>query len=191
MGFRDLPELGRHYASQAGRLVNEFYIPVLSQAVRYDRQAGYFDSATLVQLASGLVAFIHHARDLLPSDPPPMRLITGATWSPEDLVAYQRGVDLLQESLNLTLLGHFEPSAEECIRLGLPPGWRPEEDQIARYRFGALAWMVAAGLLDVRIALPLDPSGRPYQPGRHGALYHPKAGILYDQDGNTVFFRAR
>ena len=48
MGFRDLTVLRRHYAGQASQLVNEFYIPVLSQAVRYDRQAGYFDSASLV-----------------------------------------------------------------------------------------------------------------------------------------------
>ena len=41
MGFSDIPGLRRHYASQAGRLVNEFYTPVLSQAVRYDRQANF------------------------------------------------------------------------------------------------------------------------------------------------------
>ena len=51
MGFRDLTTLQRRYAGQAGQLVNEFYVPVLGQATRYDRQAGYFDSATLVQLA--------------------------------------------------------------------------------------------------------------------------------------------
>ena len=60
-GSHDPP---RRYAGQAGQLVNEFYVPVLGQATRYDRQAGYFDSATLVQLASGLAAFIRRVRDL-------------------------------------------------------------------------------------------------------------------------------
>jgi ERCC4-related helicase len=118
-----------------------------------------------------------------------MRLITGATWSPEDIAAYQRGVEALHTSLDHSLVRHFAPSEEECIRLGLPSGWRPEEDQIARQRFGTLAWMVWAGLLEVRIALPLDDAGRPYHPGRHGALYHPKAGILYNGDGNIIAFQ--
>jgi len=189
MSFRDLTALRRRYAGQAGQLVNEFYVPVLGQATRYDRQAGYFDSATLVQLASGLAAFIRRVRDLSRTDRPSMRLITGATWSPEDIAAYQRGVEALHTSLDWSLVRHFEPSEAECIRLGLPPGWRPEKDQIARQRFGTLAWMVWAGLLEVRIALPLDYAGRPYHPGRHGALYHPKAGILYNGDGNIIAFQ--
>ena len=189
MGFRDLTTLQRRYAGQAGQLVNEFYIPVLSQATRYDRQAGYFDSATLVQLASGLATFIRRVRDLPCANRPSMRLITGATWSPEDIAAYQRGVEALHTSLDRSLVRHFAPSEAECIRLGLPPGWRPEEDQIARQQFGTLAWMVWARLLDVRVALPLDDAGRPYHPGRHGALYHPKAGILYNGDGNILTFQ--
>jgi hypothetical protein len=188
MGFRVLSGLRRHYAGQASQLVNEFYLPILSQAVLYDRQAGYFDSASLVQLAAGLAAFIRRARDV-PWSQPRMRIITGATWSPEDRTAYQRGLEALQESMNRTLVRHLEPSDDECIRLGLPPGWRPHEDDIARHRLGALAWLVAAGVLEVRIALPLDHAGRPYYPGRHGALYHPKVGILYDADGDIVAFQ--
>jgi hypothetical protein len=188
MGFRDLTSLRRQYAGQASQLVNEFYLPVLSQAVRYDRQAGYFDSASLVQLAAGLAAFIRRARDF-PWTQTRMRVITGAPWSPEDRAAYQRGLEALQESLNHTLVRHFAPTDDDCIRLGLPPGWRPQEDHIARHRLGALAWLVAAGLMEVRIALPLDYAGRPYYPGRHGALYHPKAGILYDPNGDIVAFQ--
>ena len=189
MGFRELSKLRRHYSGQAGTLVNDFYVPVLREAIHYDRQAGFFDSASLVQLAAGLAAFIQHVRHLPSFDKPPMRLITGATWTSEDVAAYQRGRAALNESLNSSMLRHFEPTDEACMQLGLPPGWRPEEDQIARNRLGALAWMAAAGLIEVRIALPLDHSGRPYQPGRCGALYHPKAGILFDEDGNILSFQ--
>lgn len=189
MGFRALTQIQRRYASQAGRLITEFYLPVLSEAVRYDRQAGYFDSVSLVQLAAGLAAFIRQVRRFPAVGRPPMRLITGATWSPDDIDAYQRGLAALSETLNRTLLCHFTPSDTDCERLGLPPGWRPETDQIASNRLGTLAWMVGAGLLEVRIALPLDHAGRPYKPGRHGALYHPKAGILYDATGDTLVFQ--
>jgi hypothetical protein len=73
MGFRDLTTLRRRYAGQAGQLVHEFYVPVLGQATRYDRQAGYFDSATLGQLASGLDAFIRRVRDLPRADRPALQ----------------------------------------------------------------------------------------------------------------------
>ncbi len=188
MGFRDLTALKRHYAGQAGQLVNEFYAPVLGAATRYDRQSGYFDSSVLVQVAAGLSAFIANVRQHAPPDRPPMRLITGTTWSPEDIEAYRRGVDLLRGSLERTALHRLEPTEAECRRLGLPAGWRPEADQIARDRLAALAWMVAAGLLEVKIALPLDHSGHPLYPGQGGALFHPKAGILHDGDRDVIAF---
>lgn len=171
MGFRDLTGLKRNYAGQAGQLVNEFYLPALGEATRYDRQAGYFDSAVLVQIAAGLAAFIANIqrRGLL-GQTPPMRLITGTTWSMQDIEAYRRGLDLLKGSLERTAVLRLEPTDAECERLGLPKGWKPETDQIARERIGTLAWMVAAGLLEVRIALPLDHSGHPLYPGQGGAL---------------------
>jgi hypothetical protein len=92
MDFCDLPALRRGYAGQAGQLVNEFYVPVLGQATRYDRQAGDLVSTTLVQLASGLAAFIRRVRELPPADRPAMRLITGVTWSPEDIAATSVGL---------------------------------------------------------------------------------------------------
>lgn len=188
MGFRDIAHLQRHYAGQAGQLVNEFYLPVLGETTRYDRQAGYFDSAVLVQIAAGLSAFIANVNKRGSFDRPPMRLITGTTWNIDDIEAYRRGVELLKESLERTAMQRLVPTDEECHRLGLPSGWKPEADQIARDRLGALAWMVAAGLLEVKIALPLDHSGQPLYPGQGGALFHPKVGILYNGDGNIITF---
>jgi len=189
MSFRDLTQLRRYYAGQAGTLVTEFYVPVLREAISYDRQAGFFDSASLVQIASGLAAFIHRVKDEPGFPATPMRLVTGATWSAEDIDAYQRGSDALAESIGTSLLRHLQPTDDECRGLGLPPGWLPEEDQIARDRLGALAWLVASGLLEVRIALPVDADGKPYEPGRMGALFHPKSGILRDVEGNTISFQ--
>jgi len=189
LSFQDLTELRRKYAGQAGELINAFYVPVLKQAVRYDRQAGYFDSASLVQIAEGVAGFIRNVRARAEIPEAPMRVVTGATWSPEDTAAYEKGIHALRTSLGTTLVRHFEPSDEQCLLLGLPKGWRPEADQIARHRLGALAWMVAAGLMEVRVALPLDPSGRPYHPGRGGALFHPKAGVLWDAEGSTIVFQ--
>lgn len=189
MGFRDLPELRRRYFGQAGELVNHFYIPVLSEAVSYDRQAGYFDSASLVIAAAGIAAFIRNVSRLTAARRPAMRLISGATWSPADVEAHRLGESALSNSVGQALAAKLEPDEHECVRLGLPVGWRPEKDQIAQHRLGALAWMIANGFLDVRIALPLDPSGRPYLPGRQGALFHPKSGVLTDGNGDRIGFQ--
>ena len=189
MNFRELKELRRKYAGQAGQLINDFYVPVLKCAVCYVRQAGYFDSASFVQIAEGVAGFITNVRGQDQSSTAAMRVITGATWSEEDAAAYEKGTQALQASLEHTLLQRLEPGDEECLLLGLPRGWRPEADQIARHRLGTLAWMVVANLLEVRVAFPLDPSGRPYHPGRQGALFHPKAGVLWDADGNSLAFQ--
>lgn len=187
--FRDLPELSRRYSGQAGQLVNEFYVPVLRRSVRYVRQAGYFDSTTFVQVAEGVAGFIRNLQAQGQAPEAPMRVITGATWSVADVAAYEKGTQALETSLETSLVRHFEPSDDECLLLGLPKGWRPAADQIARHRLGALAWMVASGLMDVRVAFPLDPSGRPYHPGRGGALFHSKAGVLWDADGSRIAFQ--
>jgi superfamily II DNA or RNA helicase len=195
MGFRDLTSLQRRYTGEAGRLVDEFYVPVLGEAVAYDRQTGFFNSASLVQSAAGLAAFIQRALKreaevVAPPRPgPAMRLVVGGSWSEEDVRAVQLGYAALDKSLGASLVRHFTPTDEECVELGLPAGWRPEHDQIAKHRLGALAWLVARGLLEVKIAFPLDELGRPYRPGRNGALYHPKAGILYDGTGDIVSFQ--
>ena len=189
MGFRDLPDLRRRYFGQAGELANTFYIPVLSQAVSYDRQAGYFDLASLVIAATGIAAFIRNVSRLTTPARPPMRLISGATWSPADVEAFRLGEASLSNSIGQGLVRHLEPDEHECARLGLPAEWRPEKDQIAQHRLGALAWMIANHFLEVRIALPLDPSGRPYLPGRQGALFHPKSGILADANGDRISFQ--
>ena len=93
-----------------------------------------------VGFASGLAGFIANIRSLPTEDHKPMRLVTGATWTLDDISAYQKGLTALENSLNQSLIRHFEPSDAECICLGLPPGWKPEEDKIARNRLGTLAW---------------------------------------------------
>ena len=189
MGFRGLSALRRHYKGQAGQLIDEFYVPVLHEAVRYDRQAGYFDSISLVQLAAGLASFIQRVQREAQTDIPPMRLITGATWSPEDMDAYNRGLDAFNGTIGRSLTRAFEPSADDCLSLGLPPGWRPEEDAIAADRFATLAWLVASGFLEVRVAYPLDQQGRPMNPGPGGAIFHPKVGLLWDSAGDVLGFQ--
>ena len=46
------------YNSEEDNILEDFYIPALSNSVSYDRAVGYFDAKMLTSAASGLGAFI-------------------------------------------------------------------------------------------------------------------------------------
>lgn len=57
------------------------------------------------------------------------------------------------------------------------------EDALVKDRLNALAWLAAAGLLEIKLALRLDPHGR-FSRG----IFHEKTGIFTDRDNNHVTF---
>ena len=57
MDFRSL-DLQISYDSEKDDMLNNFYIPVLSQAKKYNRMVGYFNSASLAAAAKGIKEFI-------------------------------------------------------------------------------------------------------------------------------------
>ena len=57
MSFKDL-DLLPSYKSSKNNLIKDFYNPVLSEAVKYDRVTGYFSSNSLALAANGLKNFI-------------------------------------------------------------------------------------------------------------------------------------
>ena len=76
MSFRDL-DLDAHYDSGKSDLLNEFYIPILSEASEYYRAVGFFNSKSLSLVARGLKKFILNKGK--------MKLICGADLSPQDV----------------------------------------------------------------------------------------------------------
>jgi ERCC4-related helicase len=97
-----------------------------------------------------------------------MRLVVGCTLAPPEQEAIQQGYDL-RAALERQL------AAADLT----PP------DEHAREGLELLAWMVAHGYLDVKVAVPVDAEGHPASvPG----IYHAKFGILVDAEGNTLAF---
>lgn len=150
-----------------GRPVNilhDFYIPALRLAVRYDRVAGYFRSSSLAAASQGFSTFVGRQGK--------MRLIVGADLEPDDVKAILAGD---KERLAARLNGELEhrESWPEGVQSGVT----------------LLAWMVAHGYLEVRVAfrvhretgepLPLDAVDDGY--------VHEKWFILYDQFGHRLY----
>lgn len=145
------------YRSDRQDLVRDFYEPCLYQARIYRRAVGYFSSHGLVAAASGIAALaVNEGR---------VRLVASPKLVEDDIAAFRLGYNS-REKLMTVCAREFED-----IR-----------DELARDRLSALAWMIARGLLEVRLALRVDANG--YLRG----IYHEKIGIFEDTAGNQVAF---
>jgi DNA phosphorothioation system restriction enzyme len=112
-------------------MAGEFYVPVLSVSVRYDRGVGFFSSGWLRVVAQGLVAFAANGGQA--------RLITSPILATDDWEALQIGdAARLNALLYASLLRNI----------------RDLETQLERDTLSALAWMVADGILTFKLALP-------------------------------------
>lgn len=144
------------YRSDRHQVLRSFHIPCLEQSSRYDRAAGYFTSDSLSVAASGLSRLIQREGR--------MRLVASPFLNEEDGQAIREGYEK-REIIERSLV-------RELTRDDIP-------DPVGE-RLGFLAWMVAEGLLDVRIALVENEQGI--------GIYHEKFGIYKDSAGNFVAF---
>ena len=148
----------RKYTPEDGNLVRLFYIPALEDAERYDRLTGYFNASALALAARGIEGLVRNGGH--------MRLVVGCTLEPPEIEAIEAGEDLRERvGKHLTTLSLAPPDAEASTALEL------------------LAWMVAGGHLDVKVAVPCDTSGKPVN---DSAIFHEKAGIIEDRGGDKI-----
>lgn len=145
-------------------ILHDFYIPALKLAVKYDRVAGYFRSSSLAAASQGFTSFVGRKGR--------MRLIVGADLDPEDVRAILAGD---RERLERRL----------SERLESPEAW-PDD---VRRGVTLLAWMVAQGFLEVRIALrkhAVTGEPIPFDSDEDG-YFHEKWFIMTDAAGNRLY----
>ena len=149
-----------YYAPGCAHLVRDFYEPVLSSAVRYDRSTGYFSAPALALAMRGLEGLIANQGR--------MRLLVGCTLDQAEVDAIEKG-----QSLKDTVEAHLLKMPLEA------------PDQVAYEALELLAWMVASGYLEVKVAVPCDTSRRPLP---SVGIFHAKAGIIEDKVGDRLVF---
>ncbi|MHB1125575.1 MAG: helicase-related protein [Bacillota bacterium] len=150
--------------SRPVNMLHDFYLPVLRLAMRYDRVAGYFRSSSLAAASQGFSAFVGREGK--------MRLIVGADLEPEDVKAILAGdSQRLAEKLNGEL-DHLH-SWPEGVRNGVT----------------LLAWMVANGYLEVRVAFRIHrETGDPLPMDAVDDGYvHEKWFVLADEFNNRIY----
>ncbi|MDZ3835937.1 MAG: SNF2-related protein [Rhodospirillales bacterium] len=148
------------YTPEDGDVVAAFYVPALDCAVRYERTTGYFSASALAIAARGLEGLIRNGGR--------MRLIVGCTLEPPEVEAIERGQSLAETVEAAMLRAPFadlDAGAEAALEL--------------------LAWMVARGILAVKVAVPCDGVRRPVA---GAAVFHEKCGIIEDKTGSRLAF---
>jgi len=142
--------------TSTNRLIECFYEPALSCSTAYDRGVGYFTSNWLRMAAKGLAIFaVNGGR---------ARFIVSPHMSPEDWAALSQGE---AAKLDSKLREALEKVVDE-----LPSA-------LEEHTLSVLAWMIADGLLELKIAIPrqaLDGD------------FHDKFGIFTDKVGDAVAF---
>lgn len=145
------------YRSDEGNVVADFYVPSLSASVLYRRAVGYFTSNSITLAMQGIAALIKNGGK--------MRLVASPHLTPEDIEALKLGYRSREEIITASLVSQIPTMAVSI----------PQNNQ-----WECLAWMIANGLLDMKIAVPSE--------GDLLGLYHEKLGIFSDSDGDHVAF---
>lgn len=132
MSLQELP-LKRRYRGGEDDLLNNLYLPCLSEASDYKRAVGYFSASALALAARGLTPFVKRGgRVRLIASPD----LTGV--DPELMSdAYAKREQLLGETLSGTLLAGAGPGS-------------------TRERLGLLGWLIAHDRLDLKVAVVAD-----------------------------------
>ena len=79
MSFKDI-EIKTEYRSGKSNVIGDFYIPVLSHAVKYQRAVGFFSSTALIQIARGISELVSNGGKI--------QLIVSPRLSKEDIYVY-------------------------------------------------------------------------------------------------------
>lgn len=165
MSFKTI-DLNNSYESGVDNLVEDFYIPVLSNAIYYDRIAGFFSSSSLAVVARGMAGLILNGGK--------MRIIASPRLSTNDIMVIEQVInkqsDVFLSNMLLTEVSEIEDSFEK--------------DHVS-----ALGWMLSNNLLEIKIALVCSENHiYSAEEIESKALFHQKVGILSDKENNVISF---
>ena len=123
------------YDSDSDDLINDFYIPVLSNSIEYYRMSGFFSSTSLAISAQGIGNFISNGGK--------MKLICSAALSEDDK----------------SIIEEANENPEKFIEKYALEDFKSLEEGFVKDHVEALGWMLANNLLEIKIAIPKNAEG--------------------------------
>ncbi|MDD4495435.1 MAG: DNA repair protein, partial [Eubacteriales bacterium] len=79
-------EVKNEYRSLIDNVAQDFYIPLLSEAVSYKRAVGFFSSSALIEISKGILRLVQNGGTI--------QLIASPYLSDEDVEAMRKGYQL-------------------------------------------------------------------------------------------------
>lgn len=126
MGLRDIP-IKNEYRSLIDDVVKDFYVPLLGNAVLYQRAVGFFSSSALMMISQGINGLIQNEGKI--------QIIASPRLSALDIEEIKKGYE-----------------ARKVIEKSLLRELNDIEDQEDVEKLSYIAKLVADGILDVKIA---------------------------------------
>lgn len=124
------------YRSLIDNVVQDFYIPLLKNAVCYKRAVGFFSSTSLVEISKGIAEMAKHGGKI--------QIVASPYLSEDDIEAIKKGYSNREEVIESALLREL---SDEHI------------DYYSMERLNLLANLIADEVLDIRIAYTEDKNG--------------------------------
>lgn len=165
MGYKEI-DIQNCYETGINNLLEDFYIPVLKESILYRRIAGFFSSTSLAVASKGIAGLILNGGK--------MELIVCPRLSEEDI-----NMIMAAESDPEKYVGNY--MVEDIINI---------DDSFAKEHVRALGWMLAKGILEIRVALIFKDDGvlSSAEDIATSGIFHQKVGILTDKNYNTITF---
>ena len=159
-----LAELVLRTSYHKGRddIANDFYLPAMRRATKYDRAVGYFRSAAFIIAWPALREFVAQGGRI--------RILCSQVLSAEDMEALDAGYEARVDE---TISARFRDEIATLLA-----------DETMSEPARVLAALVAIEVIDLKIAIlyPL-PGAAPTR------IFHDKLGILRDTQGSVVIFK--
>ncbi len=130
MSLRDI-QIDSEYRTLSCDMANDFYIPMLGEAILYKRAVGFFSSSALAAISAGIYELYENGGKI--------QLIASPRLSPEDIEAINDGYQQREKIIK----GALKRQLEDCT------------DFCQQNRLNLLATLIAKGILDIRIAVTI------------------------------------
>ena len=131
MSFKEL-DIKKEYRTLLDSVAKDFYIPLLIQAVKYQRAVGFFSSSCLVEISKGISELAKNGGKI--------QLVASPYLSDEDIEAIKSGYAMRDQVV------------KEAIRRKMTEGKTPFE----KARLNLLANLISDNILDIKIAFTED-----------------------------------
>ncbi|MCR0417539.1 DEAD/DEAH box helicase family protein [[Clostridium] innocuum] len=135
MGFSTY-RIKSEYRSLIDNVIQDFYIPLLSEAKSYKRAVGFFSSTSLVEISKGISEMAKKGGKI--------KIVASPYLSEEDIDAIKKGYSDREEIIENALLNQLSDD---------------HSDYYSMERLNLLANLIADGILDIRIAYTEDKNG--------------------------------